>query len=119
MATGIRDISVLLGVVASILQQSDTLRAVIPGADTSCHPALMNGLNLMKYRQLWLPGGSPSGPSQLPGDRAQQVGRPDLKEPGLVPGGTKNPGWTSPKGLCIREKGACPDLRAAQVQDEF
>lgn len=55
VAMVIRDISVLLGVVASILQQSDTLRTLIPRGDASCHPALMNGLNLMKYRQLWLP----------------------------------------------------------------
>lgn len=103
VATVISDISVLLAVVANIGQQSDTLRTLIPrgGArnQASCHPALLNELSLMKYRELWLPGGSPNGPSQLPGDSSQQVGRVDLKahKAGPFPSSPEEQGWTAQK----------------------
>lgn len=75
----------------------------------------------MKYRELWLPEGGPNGPSQLPGDRAQQVGRADLKahtEPALGPSGPANPGWTAQKDYAS-DRRTHPDLSPAQVQEEF
>ena len=75
-------------------------------------PALLNGPSLMKYRERWLPGGGSEGPSQLSGNRAQQVGRTNLRAhiAGLVPSGPGKPGWTT-QVACATRTGGPPRLQ--------
>lgn len=113
VAIVIRDTSILIAAAASLLQRSDTLKTFIPRGDArnqaSCHPALLNGPSLMKYRKRWLPGGGPKGPSQLSDEGAQQVGRTDLRahRASLVPSGPEKPGWTAQKD-CASGRGGPP-----------